>query len=331
MSTLTWNGGTGQIDDAKNWTPRVAPNEADTVKIWGGTVLAPGGSPPDFTIEMGRQNIAVQPTLVLQSGTIEAGVVIETGLSPQATHGPNSGTVANARVEAQGNTLIKGKLDAVTGRDNTAKSALHVRIDHGASLENRGTFLAEKGSSLSVTQVDGSARFLNNGTVKADGGVVTMTGAQGHGTIAAANGGFVEITGAVGSGENAVVSSGMLVLDSAAKFEGGLYNFRGAGVVELKNTHINAASVSTTNGNLGLNLATNHGNETIELFGDAGKGPVVLNVGADSFLFADPTSGSPAANTNVDFALLKAHTPYGALSSDGFAHAVGYVPTPHLA
>ena len=235
MPSFTWSGATGPFNAARFWTPRGVPGAGDTAVVGAGEVtlrLQQVGA----TVELGGQEEATQPALVLRNATLAA-LTMPNAL-PAAPYTTMDSPAEYGTLDVRGYSEVGSvSLGAFANLDKApppyghgplfAHDNLQVNLLRRAVLD--AEFDVKEGSTLTVSGGAGSSLYsdslvIEGGTVVVDApfaaGAVTMT----RGVIADgfADAGTLELGGPVDAGVSIDIDVGKLLIDTPLAFEGTL-------------------------------------------------------------------------------------------------------------
>lgn len=262
-SVQTWFGGTGDFSDPNNWIPPGSPIATDTLVINAGGVRADNLTISNPNIQLGSPTST--PTLVLKDSTLADTNSIRVRTT---TFDPSEAEV-QARIRVLGAVTDNGAIDVgTTGIDVNQLFPSHLTMniarDSSFTLSPSGIWFSSDGSTIDVNAREHGSAFVNNGTIEAFGGTVTMNvSVSGQGTfdIVANNNairtGTVEFREDVGSGEKVRLDAGLLKLDEPMKFLGRIEDFNSASRIELVDTKATSLEYDPNNPGV-LNVFDNH-------------------------------------------------------------------------
>ncbi len=233
MSVEYWNGSTGSLRQARNWSQATTPAAGDALYAASGNMILSGGTfgalPVRTTIGLTGVTAAGAPSLTLNNVTLTNVAISEApplyagpyNEAPLGYYSPKYGILQIVGAVTNDGGLIEG------GRNSLGPAAgLNIVMATGATLINKGVLAAYPAGQLTIAG-HGPATVENDGTINATGGKVTisthLTGVGNVYTSAAGGGGFsgsVELNAAVDAGQTFHISQGSLQIDQPRSFLG---------------------------------------------------------------------------------------------------------------
>ena len=290
-----WTGSDGGFRHGDNWLPSGTPAAGDELIIAEGTARLRGGSfgSADASTIIHLAGNTDQPATLLVANATLTDVAIDEGNGTPGDSSPHTGTlVIKGHVVNEGGSFLAAGNGP--GHANNGGNVLDIEMQPRASLVNDGQIAAFPGASLNIDGGDG--RVVNDGTIAADGGTVTIASrVTGTGDIVSSEGqllgGRVELESGVGAGQTVHLERGTVQIDEPQSFLGSLDVPAYSGFATLEG--VDAASWAT-NGSL-LELFNGSGAlaDTVRLTPQAN--PVDLKVSA----ITDPTFGAGVSVTAV--------------------------------
>jgi hypothetical protein len=262
MTIETWNGGTGNWNDATQWTPQQVPRPGDTARLLGGTVQIIGVDASNIPILDGWSLPALDQDATLDITNSIIGNVSLEGGNPVTPHG-----AAHAVFNLQGLVVFRGTM----GIDNAGEGAtLNVTMASDSALVNQGQWQLDQegqatvniamapgdliinqggiyaGSGMGSLTISGDASdwLVNDGTIAAGSEMVIGPTVVGNGTFEVAPQGAylgtnvgAEFKGFVAAGETFAFGPQLsiedLTLDHAREFLGTIANFAQGDTIEM--------------------------------------------------------------------------------------------------
>jgi hypothetical protein len=299
----------------------------------GGTLSLANGR--DFTASANNGDFTNSGLLTLAAAEFAATALTVSAGATVSGNGTLAGAVIdNGTITATGGTLVltgaisgNGALQAVSGADLklTASGTLTAAVSGAGTLELAGAFtlgtgaltiseiLVDAGASLSGAGVL-SANIVNEGTVAAQGGTLTVQSQIASGTLAA-DAGATLILAEGGSFAGTLAGSGTIALTTGMAF--------GAGAVLAGTNMIDTASLTIAGGatlteSAGANLALDAGKKALLISGGnslSNAGTIVASGSGTAEIKTAFTNTGLASVTSGTLAFLGAVTNNGTLDA----------------
>lgn len=308
---ISWDGGsTGNWNTAVNWSTNVVPNNVDVLSdYYNVTINRTGGAIVTGNLaQIDLLNLTIGATAGNQLTLADNCTfgVIGTALFGPATI-TNSGTISlGTTVAAASQFDFLGSTTNLTGGGTVVMGFLGVSLDGSGTVTSDNTIIGQGSFGLD------NIAFINNGTVSASGGTLTVDvstgGFDNNGLMQALAGGTLVLSGNGGgtwsNGTGSIINNGGRVnLISGATISGGTIstlNLTGSSIFFIPggNTATISGVTSTADVNVGiastLNLVgaiTNNG----RFRANSGAGVATFNIGSGTVTLGGTGSLSLAA------------------------------------
>jgi hypothetical protein len=294
MTTRTWFGGTGNFNNANDWSPAGVPQSGDTAEIDSGTVRLHNQVLSGVTIDLHGTVEATPPVLALRNVALDSSTTIN-------LTGPATTSIFFGEMDVSGVVLNAGSI--VEGTSSEAQSGLTMDLSPHSAFVNTGSITVGTGPSFfDVNAPERGSVFFNTGTVQMFGGTATIDApVYGNGTFQMGpfptGGGNLIFGEDVGKDVkvNLAELGNTVTLDEPMQFLGSISGFGGGDTIALPNLHVTSESFADNELSLfsddkllaKLNIIGNFTTNQFFL--------TSVNGGTEITLFAPPPSGAPAA------------------------------------